>query len=700
MKAATCRYYSCLPPPPLVQLSDLRPSPTLKCPLGGLPFPATYQPLTVVTSDACSDMIGRVLHPPATKKFTPHRTKPNRRGPPLTEERLLAIFHLLPNIIRGSAAHFSLLRELADSPDAITALQRALPGKNVNAIVPAISVLPEEIMSMIFCELAVVAPPRGPMVFSDLSVSQYAANVLDPVYRREKREKEYTGRVLVQFGAGPNTLGWILLGHVCSSWRELVFSMPSLWARHLGKLPGPAFDGMLYWSRDRPVHISSLSSSMRPGAEQELLAALRGHPQLARRVTHMRLERTQRESGSCCDLNSILDGAETPQFTNLPILDVCANVAYLPNSDYNSFPVINAPTLTQLRFEDFFLRWNSSVLVNLDISAPSGKLYIPTLLLMDLLRASSSSLRCLHLTNCLNTSREDMAHVVHAPASPVVLSAMEYFLFGCHDADFIMFFLTHAVAIPRESCLTLHIHRPGSHIGQTLPLLRFAWEKFLDSSRDISLIIMDPQLLSNRETTRGASDGCRIGFWEGLEPVQFGDRIIQRPKLTFQCCAASGIAPLSHLLKYMDNYRITMLSLLFKRQFSFETTTIMASLPHVHYLHINDYRCTDLDSRGPIPVLCDSLDYLPNLETLSIAYNPSWTLPWAEFSHYLAQRPSIRTLIVRDGYPFPIGAKEHHFRQVLGVMGRQGLEIRWVPWPSRSIIVGPGPAMESGWLLT
>ena len=77
-------------------------------------------------------------------------------------------------------------------------------------------------------------------------------------------------------------------------------------------------------------------------------------------------------------------------------------------------------------------------------------------------------------------------------------------------------------------------------------------------------------------------------------------------------------------------------------------------------------------------MLCDSLDLLPSLETLSVVYDPTWTLPWIKLSYCLARRPSIKTLIVHDTFAVPDDEKEYNYRQVLEVVGRQGLRILWV----------------------
>ena len=163
----------------------------------------------------------------------------------------------------------------------------------------------------------------------------------------------------------------------------------------------------------------------------------------------------------------------------------------------------------------------------------------------------------------------------------------------------------------------------------------------MSANNDIAIAILDPYRYKPEARIR---DDCLIEFYEGFDNDK---RYVSpltglRPKLAFQTCAASGIADLEHILDYMDGYHIVMLSLLFERQFPVETKSVMKSLPNVRFLHINNFRwyVDDVDKHGPIPMLCDSLDLLPSLETLSVVYDPTWTLPWIKLSYCLARRPS------------------------------------------------------------
>ncbi|KZV67184.1 hypothetical protein PENSPDRAFT_654282 [Peniophora sp. CONT] len=610
--------------------------------------------------------------------------KKSPRGAPITEARLLAICETLPNIARGSDAHFALLRELAGDPASVTSLHGMLSVRDANTIIPAISVLPEDILSMVFSAFADVAPPLGPMLYSDSSMKRYAASVANLARGTEKKEKDPTGRVLLPFGAGHSTLGWIELGHVCAIWRTLLFRMPSLWARCLGTLPGPAFDGMLYWAGDiGPVSLSTLCSSMRPGAEDEVAAALRHDTRLAQRVECMRFERTEREDRVACPFNQILDQTKVGSFTNLRKLEVFANIIHGPALDYHSFPAIDAPKLSHLRFEDFFLRWTSSVLVELDITGAAVLLNIPVLLIMDLLRVSANTLSSLCLHNCMNTDIE-LAKDALQGAAPVLLPHLDQFKLGS-TVDFCILFLLQGIAIRQTTFCTITTTHALPTLAPLLPLLRFAWETFVSSSSDIGIVMSDPRR-HERETPRRNLHECTIDFFEGVEAENgladgtVSPMVGRRPKLTLQCCSASGIAELEHILNYMDGYRITVLELLFEQQFCIETVAVMKSLPNVRFLHINNFHQpgnrTDL---CPVSILCASPDHLPSLEILSVIYDPTWTLSWWNLSADLALRPAIRTLIVHDRFAVPRDEKRHHYREAFEVMGRQGLEIRWVP---------------------
>ncbi|VDC01314.1 unnamed protein product [Peniophora sp. CBMAI 1063] len=423
----------------------------------------------------------------------------------------------------------------------------------------------------------------------------------------------------------------------------------------------------------------TLSSSMRPGAEKEVFHALRLHEGLAQRVQSIRLERTTWERRQDCLFTRILDlQAKIPCFTSLRSLNVSANLVYEPGVDYHSLPIVDAPQLAHLRFEDFFMRWTSSVLVDLDITGAAGRLQIPVLLISDLLRVNASTLRTLRLHRCLNTS-EQLADDALKGTDPVFLPGLSEFHFGS-DVDMSVTFLSRAINMPRSTYCTVISTRMMSTLAPSLPLLRFAWDRFVESSGDIAISISDPCRDGPHQFTQNLEE-CLIEFYESINLMDQDVSPLagRRPKLIFQCSAASGIAQLEHILDFMDGYRITMLTLLCDSQFPIETKAIMRSLPNVRFCHFNNFRVGDRTA-GALSLLCASPEYLPSLETLSLVFDLTWRLSWADVARSLTQRPLIRTVIVHDRFALPMDDREFNKLCVVEIIrrARDDLEVRWV----------------------
>ncbi|VDC01315.1 unnamed protein product [Peniophora sp. CBMAI 1063] len=606
----------------------------------------------------------------------------------ITKDRLLVVHQQLPHLVRGSAAHFKLIRELAADSTGVPLLLALSPDRNPNDFAPAISTLPEDILEIIFSCLADIWPPRGPMLFADSGMMQYNTEVLSGT---EKREKDVTGRALPSFGAGDSTLGWICLIHICSAWRQLVFRIPSLWARHLGTLPGAAFEGMLYWSGEtRPISITTLSSSMRPGAEEEVAAALRSDSRLAHRIEHIRFERTMRETRKTCPFGRILGQRQTPSFPCLRTLDVSANVLYRSDLNYCSLPLVEAPNLARLRMEDYFLRWNSSALVDLDISGTVREMQVPVLVILDLIRVNAKTLRSLRLYDCIESNDTARLAETLADAPHVFLPGLEDFALGS-SARAVAYLLTGAFMLPSNVPCTLTSTRPNDTVVPIIGLFSVAWTLFLDTGKDISIRISDRQrgVTSARYNDR---DDCIVEFFESadtnpgaLDEDSWCSEAGPRPGLSIQLDADDGFEYLASLLdSNSHDFRITALSLQIdsgkETPEEAEIEDLMDSLRHVRFLHMNNFRFTggcpaDLDS---VSLLCESPDNLPSLETLSVIYDSTWRLSWQAFSRHLARRPRIRTLIIHDRFSLPVEEKEDDHRQVLQIIGRQGLEVLWL----------------------
>ncbi|KZV65357.1 hypothetical protein PENSPDRAFT_132665 [Peniophora sp. CONT] len=127
-----------------------------------------------------------------------------------------------------------------------------------NAIVPGISRLPPEVLSLILLHCSNNESPREPLPEDDIGEYLYYVD-RDQYYEEDQAHHDWNRLVLPLGGQ----LGWIRLTHVCRSWRSLLLNTPKHWADSFGLLPAASKEILQRAGNRFPVTIHAIATDSR-----------------------------------------------------------------------------------------------------------------------------------------------------------------------------------------------------------------------------------------------------------------------------------------------------------------------------------------------------------------------------------------------------------------------------------------------------
>ncbi|VDB87395.1 unnamed protein product [Peniophora sp. CBMAI 1063] len=252
-----------------------------------------------------------------------------------------------------------------------------------NMAVPAISRLPEEVITMILKLVAAEDEPR-PQIDKSLVEKHENGDLTDRVADRQLWDKT--------FNEG-GCLGWIRLTHVCRSWRSLLLSIGSLWSNALGRLP-LADEELLQrigehsllsvMATDTPFHLHR-PQIFRKIAALDFVGRLRSLRLVGVGPTPWFIQHVE-------ELHAMI-------WASLELLEV--NYAAEPwTEDLVSHSILQTPSLRVARFEGYLISFESKSLRELSLNFfVSGSAGLPTDALFDILRKNAETLECLELVD-------------------------------------------------------------------------------------------------------------------------------------------------------------------------------------------------------------------------------------------------------------------------------------------------------------
>ncbi|KAI0315787.1 hypothetical protein OF83DRAFT_322418 [Amylostereum chailletii] len=195
----------------------------------------------------------------------------------------------------------------------------------------AISHIPLEVIGEVMHYVSDIDPPQPPLI-SD------------------------SGRPISSQPRAGGNLGWVRLSHVCQTWRNLLFRLPRIWARHIGTLPR-ALDTMLRYAGTFPLNVYVFETPYRPYGPETTDVVL----DEAERIALLRVSEAT-HWGVVSRLNT-LSGRTLP---NLREVDLDTSQLRVAAEDYARQPIV-APRLTFLSLRNCFIPWTAISLTHLTI---------------------------------------------------------------------------------------------------------------------------------------------------------------------------------------------------------------------------------------------------------------------------------------------------------------------------------------------
>ncbi|KZV62513.1 hypothetical protein PENSPDRAFT_739305 [Peniophora sp. CONT] len=268
-----------------------------------------------------------------------------------------------------------------------------------NATIPPICRLPPEIISEIFDRVAVEEQPYPPV----------------DKLKKKGSEKEHEHGLLSDRLAAkryweqafhPGSLGWIRLTHVCRSWRELLLGRKTLWAGALGRLPSADTELLQRSGNHAPLFVSAARTRFHTCKATTIVPLLANLPS-SDRLSSLRLIEMHRSPKLIRSVEALC----SRRWENLQILEINFLSTRIPTRQ-TLMSTLVAPSLRIARFEGYFIPFISTSLVQLSLNCSingDNAMSVTTMGLMDLLRATASTLQDLELIHTLSDDFEEEA---------------------------------------------------------------------------------------------------------------------------------------------------------------------------------------------------------------------------------------------------------------------------------------------------
>ncbi|KZV62510.1 hypothetical protein PENSPDRAFT_758655 [Peniophora sp. CONT] len=315
-----------------------------------------------------------------------------------------------------------------------------------NSSIPCISLLPAEILTMIFMLVASDPDntPHAPVeTVEDLKDWDDDHNVLIVMRDVCLRKDVLT----------PGSLGWVKLGHVCRQWRIVLCGIPTLWARILGRLPLGDEEILMRSGEHAPLDVFAAWTPFELHEQRimELIVlpkprTLSGSRVLpyAERLRHICLVDLTRGG-----FRLSLTWLECPTFPRLDTLEIACQNPEGAGNPRLSERALEAPRLRVVRLQHCYIPWQSSMLERLSLHWLDPKV-LPVSGLFDVLSQASATLQHLELHYAF---RLDRAH----ERDPVFLPRLRTLSCSPSDTGHFSRFLD-IVVLPPDVHITVEVY--------------------------------------------------------------------------------------------------------------------------------------------------------------------------------------------------------------------------------------------------
>ncbi|KZV62514.1 hypothetical protein PENSPDRAFT_758658 [Peniophora sp. CONT] len=323
-----------------------------------------------------------------------------------------------------------------------------------NAIVPASSKIPPEVLKIIFELVAEEDTPHAPI---DVEVKEKFMDTNGIRYNIRAGEGYRAWEDAMESGS----LGWVRLTHVCRYWRDILCGLPALWATILGRLPLGDEVISKRANRHSLVDLHFLSSSYH--CEESHIFSRMSEPPPAFTYPTTSQIRALHLVYLWIDLEMETEWMPSADWSNLEMLEIsCPDWILIPTACLSTRP-IKAPRLRTLLLQHCFMPWESNSLSRLSIVGTEEET-LSTETLYTAIERASSTLLYLELAGVAATAlAEDEGHI--SDISLPNLRELRYMTDAgaCNN-------LLRRVKMPPSALLALHLSMDANDqsIGQTV----------------------------------------------------------------------------------------------------------------------------------------------------------------------------------------------------------------------------------------